>query len=87
MDRSKRYFGLRGGWLTTWITIACGADMTLYGYDQVCLQQGAWLLNSTTKPGSTGRVQRRCYLQRLSTTAQSRRTIEDYAARDDGGNL
>lgn len=29
------YFGLRGGGLTFWITLACGADMTLYGYDQV----------------------------------------------------
>lgn len=34
----KPYFGLRGGWLTFWITLACGADMTLYGYDQVCLK-------------------------------------------------
>jgi hypothetical protein len=32
---TKPYFGLRGGWLTFWITVACGADMTLYGYDQV----------------------------------------------------
>ena len=32
------YFGLRGGWLTAWITLACGADMTLYGYDQVNIQ-------------------------------------------------
>ena len=32
---AKPYFGLRGGWLTFWITLACGADMTLYGYDQV----------------------------------------------------
>ncbi|OOF90688.1 hypothetical protein ASPCADRAFT_134979 [Aspergillus carbonarius ITEM 5010] len=31
---AKPYFGLRGGWLTFWITLACGADMTLYGYDQ-----------------------------------------------------
>ncbi|KAF2486754.1 general substrate transporter [Neohortaea acidophila] len=29
-----RYFGLRGGWLTFWITVACGTDMTLFGYDQ-----------------------------------------------------
>lgn len=34
---SKPYFGLQGGWLTFWITLACGADMTLYGYDQVGL--------------------------------------------------
>lgn len=30
----KPYFGLRGGWLTFWITVACGTDMTLFGYDQ-----------------------------------------------------
>ncbi|KAL1854030.1 hypothetical protein VTK73DRAFT_8819 [Phialemonium thermophilum] len=30
----SQYFGMRGGWLCAWITIACGADMTLYGYDQ-----------------------------------------------------
>ncbi|KAJ5727060.1 hypothetical protein N7493_004880 [Penicillium malachiteum] len=34
MNFEKPYFGLRGGWLTFWITLACGADMTLYGYDQ-----------------------------------------------------
>lgn len=34
-DIKKPYFGLQGGWLTFWITLACGADMTLYGYDQV----------------------------------------------------
>lgn len=52
----SEYFGLRGGWLCAWITIACGADMTLYGYDQarhpsyifqdepsnICLQQGVF---------------------------------------------
>lgn len=32
--RSKPFFGLTGGWLTTWITIACATDMTLFGYDQ-----------------------------------------------------
>lgn len=31
----KPYFGLKGGWLTFWITIACATDMTLFGYDQV----------------------------------------------------
>ncbi|OAA64572.1 General substrate transporter [Niveomyces insectorum RCEF 264] len=32
---SKRpYFGLTGGWLTVWLTIACATDMTLFGYDQ-----------------------------------------------------
>ena len=28
------YFGLKGGWLTFWITVACATDMTLFGYDQ-----------------------------------------------------
>ncbi|ETN42632.1 uncharacterized protein HMPREF1541_01789 [Cyphellophora europaea CBS 101466] len=31
---TKPYFGLTGGWLTFWITVACGTDMTLFGYDQ-----------------------------------------------------
>lgn len=30
----KPYFGLKGGWLTVWITVACATDMTLFGYDQ-----------------------------------------------------
>ncbi|KAJ5348526.1 uncharacterized protein N7506_001779 [Penicillium brevicompactum] len=30
----KPYFGLTGGWLTVWLTIACATDMTLFGYDQ-----------------------------------------------------
>jgi len=29
-----RYFGVRGGMLTFWLTVACGTDMTLFGYDQ-----------------------------------------------------
>ncbi|KAI2606603.1 general substrate transporter [Hypoxylon sp. NC1633] len=28
------YFGLKGKWLTFWITFACATDMTLFGYDQ-----------------------------------------------------
>jgi len=28
------YFGLRGGWLTFWVTVACTTDMTLFGYDK-----------------------------------------------------
>ncbi|TKA77978.1 hypothetical protein B0A49_02438 [Cryomyces minteri] len=28
------YFGLTGGWLTFWVTVACATDMTLFGYDQ-----------------------------------------------------
>lgn len=27
---------LRGASLTLWFAIGCGADMALYGYDQVC---------------------------------------------------
>ena len=30
----KPYFGLRGNWLTFWVTVACATDMTLFGYDQ-----------------------------------------------------
>ncbi|KAI0011592.1 general substrate transporter [Xylariaceae sp. FL0662B] len=28
------YFGLKGSWLTFWITVACATDMSLFGYDQ-----------------------------------------------------
>ncbi|KAE9363945.1 general substrate transporter [Stipitochalara longipes BDJ] len=28
------YFGLKGGWLTFWVTVECATDMTLFGYDQ-----------------------------------------------------
>ncbi|KAI4119247.1 MAG: hypothetical protein LQ345_000841 [Seirophora villosa] len=28
------YFGLTGGWLTFWVSVACSTDMTLFGYDQ-----------------------------------------------------
>ena len=31
---SKPWFGMRGGWLTFWVTVACATDMTLFGYDQ-----------------------------------------------------
>ncbi|KAJ5572450.1 hypothetical protein N7450_009434 [Penicillium hetheringtonii] len=31
---SQPYFGLTGGWLTFWVTVACATDMTLFGYDQ-----------------------------------------------------
>ena len=30
----KPYFGMTGGWLTFWVTVACATDMTLFGYDQ-----------------------------------------------------
>ncbi|KAJ5397008.1 hypothetical protein N7509_005121 [Penicillium cosmopolitanum] len=32
--KSRPYFGLTGGWLTFWVTVACATDMTLFGYDQ-----------------------------------------------------
>jgi hypothetical protein len=28
------YFGLKGRWLTFWLTVACSTEMTLFGYDQ-----------------------------------------------------
>ncbi|KAI9687689.1 MAG: hypothetical protein M1820_010377 [Bogoriella megaspora] len=28
------YFGMKGAWLTFWVTVACATDMTLFGYDQ-----------------------------------------------------
>ncbi|KAJ5917863.1 hypothetical protein N7454_010238 [Penicillium verhagenii] len=35
VSKEKRpYFGLTGGWLTVWVTIACATDMSLFGYDQ-----------------------------------------------------
>ncbi|KAJ5377168.1 uncharacterized protein N7496_004577, partial [Penicillium cataractarum] len=33
-EKKKSYFGLTGGWLTFWVTVACATDMTLFGYDQ-----------------------------------------------------
>ncbi|KAL4750012.1 hypothetical protein BDW72DRAFT_213675 [Aspergillus terricola var. indicus] len=33
-DAKRPFFGLRGGWLTFWLTVACATDMTLFGYDQ-----------------------------------------------------
>ncbi|KAJ5106058.1 hypothetical protein NUU61_003405 [Penicillium alfredii] len=32
--KKKPYFGLTGGWLTFWVTVACATDMSLFGYDQ-----------------------------------------------------
>ncbi|PYH88513.1 MFS general substrate transporter [Aspergillus ellipticus CBS 707.79] len=29
----KPYFGIKGGWLTFWVTVACATDMLLFGYD------------------------------------------------------
>ncbi|PSK50412.1 High-affinity glucose transporter [Elsinoe australis] len=31
---AQPYFGLKGKWLTFWVTVACATDMTLFGYDQ-----------------------------------------------------
>ncbi|KAF4549817.1 Sugar (and other) transporter-like protein 18 [Elsinoe fawcettii] len=31
---AQPYFGLKGTWLTFWVTVACATDMTLFGYDQ-----------------------------------------------------
>ena len=33
-DVERNYFGLKGGWLTFWVSVACSTDMTLFGYDQ-----------------------------------------------------
>lgn len=54
----KPYFGLRGGWLTFWITLACGADMTLSGYDQgvfsgVVISQDFLRLHNLDGPSKT----------------------------------
>lgn len=32
--KGQPYFGLKGKWLTFWITVACATDMSLFGYDQ-----------------------------------------------------
>jgi len=31
IDLKQQYFGLKGGWLVFWITVACATDMTLFG--------------------------------------------------------
>ncbi|KAJ5683382.1 hypothetical protein N7462_006547 [Penicillium macrosclerotiorum] len=33
-QKKEPYFGLTGGWLTFWVTVACATDMSLFGYDQ-----------------------------------------------------
>ena len=32
--KMQPYFGLTGGWLTFWVSVACSTDMALFGYDQ-----------------------------------------------------
>ncbi|GAW15575.1 hypothetical protein ANO14919_049890 [Xylariales sp. No.14919] len=54
----KTFFGLTGGWLTFWITLACATDMTLFGYDQavfsgVIVTQDFLSLHNLTGDGST----------------------------------
>ncbi|EJD45345.1 general substrate transporter [Auricularia subglabra TFB-10046 SS5] len=34
VSQKPPFLGLRGTWLTFWITVACATDMTLFGYDQ-----------------------------------------------------
>lgn len=34
MFGSQPYFGMTGGWLTFWVSVACSTDMALFGYDQ-----------------------------------------------------
>lgn len=41
------YFGLKGGWLTFWVTVACATDMTLFGY---ALKPPSLLLAATPHP-------------------------------------
>ncbi|KAJ9151858.1 general substrate transporter [Pleurostoma richardsiae] len=54
----KPYFGLRGGWLVFWVTVACASDMTLFGYDQavfsgVVVTQDFLVLHDLVGPGKT----------------------------------
>ncbi|GME45892.1 Sugar/inositol transporter [Neofusicoccum parvum] len=54
----KPFFGLTGGWLTFWITVACATDMTLFGYDQgvfsgVVVTQDFLELHDLVGPGRT----------------------------------
>ncbi|KAJ5716260.1 hypothetical protein N7493_008171 [Penicillium malachiteum] len=34
LEKKRPFFGLTGGWLTFWVTVACATDMSLFGYDQ-----------------------------------------------------
>lgn len=58
---SQPYFGMKGGWLTFWVTVACATDMMLFGYDQGvfgtsslpgCLIRGVTNLPATHQPVS-----------------------------------
>lgn len=55
------FFGLTGGWLTVWITIACATDMTLFGYDQavfsgVIVTDDFLISHNLVGPSNTGTV-------------------------------
>ncbi|KAI0100948.1 sugar transporter [Nemania sp. FL0031] len=54
----RPYFGLRGKWLTFWITVACATDMSLFGYDQgvfsgVVITQDYLDVHDLNGPGKT----------------------------------
>ncbi|KAF2242601.1 sugar transporter [Trematosphaeria pertusa] len=57
-NAKQPYFGLKGGWLTLWITIACATDMSLFGYDQgvfsgVNISQDYLNIHNLNGPGNT----------------------------------
>ncbi|KAI0440504.1 hexose carrier protein [Xylaria telfairii] len=58
LDRKQPYFGLKGKWLTFWITVACATDMSLFGYDQgvfsgVVITQDYLDVHNLDGPGKT----------------------------------
>lgn len=53
----KPYFGLKGKWLTFWLTVACATEMTLFGYDQGVFSTSGVLRNAAWL---TDQSQRRC---------------------------
>ena len=46
----RPYFGLTGGWLTFWVSVACSTDMTLFGYDQGVFGAVSLLIFSSPPP-------------------------------------
>ncbi|KAI0454822.1 general substrate transporter [Xylaria acuta] len=58
VNRKQPYFGLKGKWLTFWITVACATDMSLFGYDQgvfsgVVITQDYLDVHNLDGPGKT----------------------------------
>ncbi|OJD33744.1 general substrate transporter [Diplodia corticola] len=58
LPTKKPFFGMTGGWLTFWLTVACATDMTLFGYDQgvfsgVVVTQDFLELHDLVGPGKT----------------------------------